>query len=118
MLVVGVLTRPVAVALAGNMLGAIVTAGRIDGGPVHLGLAPALLVAMLVLLKTGAGARSIDARASRWFAGPRTRLPEHLTSRAYSPEGGSEIVPSAFSGKPGLCATSHGCPSGSMKIPE
>ena len=75
MVVAGVLTRPVAVALAGNMLGAIVTAGRIDGGPVHLGLAPGLLVAMLVLLKTGAGARSIDIRASRWLAGPRTVSP-------------------------------------------
>jgi putative oxidoreductase len=75
MLVVGFLTRPVAAALAANMLGAIVTAGRIDGGPVHLGLAPALLLAMLVLLKAGAGARSIDLRAHRWLAEPRTASP-------------------------------------------
>jgi hypothetical protein len=57
------------------MLGAIVTTGRIGGGLVHLGLAPALLVAMLVLLKTGAGARSIDTRGYRWLAGPRTISP-------------------------------------------
>ena len=75
MLVAGLLTRPVAVALAGNMLGAIVTAGRIGGGLVYLGLAPALLVAMLVLLKTGAGARSIDLRVHRWLTGPRTVSP-------------------------------------------
>lgn len=75
MLVVGFLTRPVAVALTGNMIGAIVTAGRIDGGPVHLGLAPALLLAMLVLLKTGAGARSIDLRVYRWLIAPRAVSP-------------------------------------------
>lgn len=75
MLVAGFLTRPVAVALAGNMVGAIVTAGRIDGGPVHLGLAPALLLAMLVLLRTGAGARSIDLRAHRRLARPPTVSP-------------------------------------------
>lgn len=62
LLIVGLLTRPVAIALAGNMIGAIATAGRLDGGPVHLGLAPALLVTMLVLLVTGAGARSLDLR--------------------------------------------------------
>ena len=62
LLIVGLVTRPIALALAGNMIGAIATAGRIDGGPVHLGLAPALLIAMLVLLRTGAGARSLDTR--------------------------------------------------------
>lgn len=75
MLVVGFLTRPVAAALTANVLGAIVTAGRIDGGPVYLGLAPALLLAMLVLLKAGAGARSIDLRARRRLTEPRTVSP-------------------------------------------
>jgi putative oxidoreductase len=75
LLVIGFLTRPVAVALAGNMIGAIVTAGRIDGGAVNLGLAPALLLAMLVLLKTGAGARSIDLRVHRWLTTPRAVAP-------------------------------------------
>jgi len=62
LLVTGLLVRPIALALAGDMIGAIATAGRIDGGPVHLGLAPALLVVMLGLVWTGAGERSLDAR--------------------------------------------------------
>lgn len=70
-LILGFLTRPAALALAGNMIGAISTAGRIEGGWIHLGLAPALLAAMLVLLWTGAGARSVDLRLIRTrFAGP------------------------------------------------
>ena len=75
LLIVGLLTRPVALALAGNMIGAIATAGRIDGGPVHLGLAPALLVAMLVLLRTGAGARSLDTRVYGSLIGGRAAAP-------------------------------------------
>jgi hypothetical protein len=39
------------------MLGAIATTGSVEGGPVHLGLAPALLVALLVRADTGAGGR-------------------------------------------------------------
>jgi uncharacterized membrane protein YphA (DoxX/SURF4 family) len=46
-LLVGLLVRPFAVALACNMVAAITTAGRIEGGPVHLLLAPTLLLAML-----------------------------------------------------------------------
>ena len=64
MLILGLGTRLAALALAGNMIGAIATAGRIDGGPINLGLAPALLVAMLYLLWAGAGAMSLDRRAS------------------------------------------------------
>ena len=60
MLILGLGTRVAALALALNMAGAIASAGRIDGGIVHLGLAPALLAAMLYLLWAGAGARSID----------------------------------------------------------
>jgi hypothetical protein len=44
------------------MVGAISTGGRVDGGPVHLGLAPALLITMLVLVWLGAGRFSLDAR--------------------------------------------------------
>ena len=61
-LIVGLGTRVAAIALGLNMAGAISTAGRIEGGPIHLGLAPALLIAMLYLLWTGAGARSMDRR--------------------------------------------------------
>jgi putative oxidoreductase len=61
MLILGLLTRLAALALAGDMIGAIVTAGRVEGGPINLGLAPALLAAMLVLLWTGPGRVSLDA---------------------------------------------------------
>ena len=62
MLVLGLGTRPAALALACDMLGAITTAGRIEGGPVHLGLAPALLVMMLLVIWIGPGDRSLDRR--------------------------------------------------------
>jgi putative oxidoreductase len=61
LLILGLLTRLAALALAGDMIGAIVTAGRVDGGAINLGLAPALLVVMLVLLWAGPGRVSIDA---------------------------------------------------------
>ena len=61
-LVLGVGTRLAAVALAFDMAVAIATAGRIEGGPVHLGLAPALLAVMLALIWAGAGRLSVDAR--------------------------------------------------------
>ena len=62
MLVLGLGTRLVALALAANMAGAILTAGLTVGGPIHLGLAPALLVAMGVLLWAGPGAPALDNR--------------------------------------------------------
>jgi len=61
-LVLGLLTRPVALALAINMAIAIGTAGRTVGGPFHLGVAPALLVLMLVLVWSGATRWSLDRR--------------------------------------------------------
>ena len=64
-LVVGLLVRPFALALACNMTGAIATAGRIDGGPVHLLLAPTLLAAMLFLLWAGPGSPALDRRLGR-----------------------------------------------------
>jgi putative oxidoreductase len=64
-LIAGIMTRGVALLLAINMAGAIATAGRIEGGPVHLGLAPALLVVMLGLVWAGAGALSADGRIAR-----------------------------------------------------
>ena len=62
LLVAGLVVRPTALALAGNMVGAIVTAGRIDGGAINLGLAPALLVVMIALVWAGAGKHSLDNR--------------------------------------------------------
>src|SRR4029078_3736293 len=55
-----------AVLLAFNMIGDIITAGRVEVGPVHLLLAPMLLAATLFLLWAGGGAASLDGRrASR-----------------------------------------------------
>ena len=48
-------------ALALNMVGAISTAGRVDGGSFHLGVAPALLAVMLMLLWVGSGKPALDA---------------------------------------------------------
>ena len=59
LLVLGIAPRLVALVLAGNMIGAISTAGRIDGGPIHLGLAPLLLVGMLFLVWAGPGRRPV-----------------------------------------------------------
>ncbi len=64
-LVAGLLVRPVALALAANLLVAVATAGRIDGGPVHLGLAPALIAVLVTLALVGSGPRSLDRRLAR-----------------------------------------------------
>jgi uncharacterized membrane protein YphA (DoxX/SURF4 family) len=65
MLVLGVFTRWAAAALAADMIGVIATAGRVDGGLLNLGLAPLLLVGMLVLLWTGPGVLALDAAVAR-----------------------------------------------------
>jgi putative oxidoreductase len=62
LLVVGLLTRPAAALLALTMVGAIATAGRVDGGSFHLGVAPTMLVVMLLLVWTGAGRPSVDQK--------------------------------------------------------
>ena len=73
-LLVGLLTRPVALGLAGNMVGAIATGGRVDGGFVNLVLAPILLVAMLFLVYAGAGRWSLDGRLRSSATWPRPAL--------------------------------------------
>jgi putative oxidoreductase len=62
LLVVGLFTRAAALLLAVNMVGAITTAGRVDGGSFHLGIAPTLLVAMLFLLWAGPGVLALDSK--------------------------------------------------------
>lgn len=62
LLMLGLYVRPVALGLAVVMAVAIGTAGRTEGGPLHLGLAPALLVVLLVLVWAGGTFRSLDAR--------------------------------------------------------
>jgi putative oxidoreductase len=73
LLLLGLATRPAALMLAGDMVGAIATAGRVEGGAINLGLAPALLVGMLVLLWIGPGRWALDgrlARSSAWSGMP------------------------------------------------
>jgi putative oxidoreductase len=69
LLAAGILTRPAALVLAGDMVGAIVVSGIARGEMISLTLAPAQLVAMLVLLWTGPGAYSL--RPSPSAAAPR-----------------------------------------------
>ncbi len=64
LLVVGLLVRPAAFVLALNMVGALATAGRVEGGSFHLVYAPVVLVAMLFLVWSGAGRLSLDERMS------------------------------------------------------
>jgi putative oxidoreductase len=65
LLVAGLMTRPAAAALAATMVGAIATAGRVDGGSFHLGVAPTLLVVTLALLWVGSGRPAVDAILER-----------------------------------------------------
>jgi putative oxidoreductase len=60
LLVAGLLTRPAAALLAANMVGAIATAGRVEGGTFHLGVAPTLLAAMVFLVWAGPGRLACD----------------------------------------------------------
>src|SRR5712691_7108745 len=71
-LLLGLVTRLTALGLAGNLVGAIATGGRVDGGFVNLVLAPILLVAMLFLVWAGAGRWSLDGRLA-----PRLRAALH-----------------------------------------
>ena len=70
LLAAGLLTRPVALALAGNFCVAVATAGRIEGGPVHLVVAPSLLVCMAFLVAVGPG-RAASPPAADPAAAPR-----------------------------------------------
>jgi putative oxidoreductase len=60
-LLVGLFVRPAAAALAGDMVGVIATAGRVEGGWLNLGVAPLLLAVMAFLLWAGPGRLSADA---------------------------------------------------------
>ena len=81
LLVAGLATRLAAVMLAGEMVGAIATAGRVEGGAINLGLAPALLVVMLFLVWSGAGRWSVDARLRSGLATPPQAPPSGLTGK-------------------------------------
>lgn len=68
LLLAGLATRLAALAMAGNMVGAIALSGIGEGEVLpSLTLAPALLIAMLFLLWAGPGSRSLDSRLfSSW----------------------------------------------------
>jgi putative oxidoreductase len=65
LLIAGVFTRPAAVVLAGDMVGAIIVSGIANGELISLTLAPAELVVMLALLWTGPGTLSLKPSQSR-----------------------------------------------------
>jgi putative oxidoreductase len=62
LLIAGVFTRPAALVLAGDMVGAIILSGIAKGELISLTLAPAELGLMLVLLWSGPGSWSPRAR--------------------------------------------------------
>jgi putative oxidoreductase len=64
-LVLGLLVRPVALVLAMNLVVAVATAGRIDGGAVNLVLAPMLIAVLAALALRGGGPRSLDRHLAR-----------------------------------------------------
>ena len=71
LLIIGLMTRPAAGALSLTMVGAIATAGRVEGGWFNLGVwRPALLAVMLVLLWTGSGRPALDAMLERRWGMP------------------------------------------------
>jgi len=60
LLLAGLLTRLAALALSGDMVGAIAVSGIGQGEGISLTLAPAPLLAMLFLIRTGGGRWSAD----------------------------------------------------------
>ena len=63
----GILTRLAALVLAADMIGAILVSGIAKGELISLTIAPAELVAMVVLLWTGPGTRSVSSSRSMPF---------------------------------------------------
>ena len=64
LLILGLATRPAALVLAADMVGAIVVSGLALGEPISLTLAPAELVLCLFLFWKGPGAYALDTRLS------------------------------------------------------
>lgn len=64
LLAAGLFTRLAALALAADMIGAVVVSGLARGEVISLTLAPLLLVAMIILIRFGPGAWSLDS----WLA--------------------------------------------------
>jgi putative oxidoreductase len=64
-LLLGLATRLTSLVLAGDMVGAIIASGVLHAETVSLTLAPALLIAMGVLLALGSGSVSLDRRLAQ-----------------------------------------------------
>ena len=62
LLAAGLVARLAALALAGDMIGAIVVSGLARGEVISLTLAPVLLAAMIILIRSGGGRWSVDSR--------------------------------------------------------
>jgi putative oxidoreductase len=62
LLLAGLLTRLVALVMAGDMVAAIALSGVKEGEAISLTLAPAMLVIMVALVWAGPGTRSLDER--------------------------------------------------------
>jgi putative oxidoreductase len=77
LLVAGILTRPAALVLAGDMIGAIVVSGLAKGELISLTLAPAQFAAMIVLLWQGGR----PPRRGRRVEGRPSRTPGHAFER-------------------------------------
>jgi NADH dehydrogenase len=73
LLLVGLLTRLTALALAADMLGAIVVSGLARWEIVSLTLAPVLLAAMIILIRFGAGDWSLDRHLAANSGDPQAR---------------------------------------------
>ena len=71
--VIGLLTRPAALLVAANLVGALLTAGVREGGTFHLVVGPVLMIAMLVIAFVGPGPLSVDARILSRRSPPDTR---------------------------------------------
>jgi putative oxidoreductase len=61
LLLIGLRSRLAAIALAGDMVGAIILSGIAKGELISLTLAPVLLIAMIAIIGFGAGPLAIDA---------------------------------------------------------
>lgn len=80
LLLVGLATRLAALALAGDMVGAIVTSGIGEGEVISLTLAPFQLAVMIYLLVVGPGRSSLDMRIRRRLELTRSPEPEPPSS--------------------------------------
>lgn len=75
LLAAGLLTRLAALALAADMIGAVVVSGLARWEVISLTLAPLLLVAMIILIRFGAGGWSVDAWLAARLSGAGPILP-------------------------------------------